>query len=367
MPFTVAPKPKPTNILRGVQVGISLAVGTVRSYVDVAGRIADQQRSNSAVGELAKIQAENERKRRAGGGDRGVAVGARMPSGKRGYDIIPVLESTDYDFLVVPFQVAPKEIQVQHGAQRYAVGSGYGQVSPFLQWTGADLSSVTFEAEFFYDPPMALEPDSLFKAPSDLYDYVTKLVTHANYDSFLGRTRLWRFRWGNFRFESCVLIIGTETIGSVQPGFTKRSKADLSLVNMRRASAPSDGDVVRTKLQITLQKYRPFDYELSNPQASKHETIYAVAHVNDQWEHLAARIYGDAHYGQSLRMRFPTSVKPTPGQVYALPDLDKIQGERYQPQSLALSWEVDAQNELEALNAHYETPRYVPGYGLRAA
>jgi hypothetical protein len=353
MPFFFTPKPKPFNKLRALQLIGSIGVSSGRAIADFAKRHGDTQRQKFAAHQLKGLaeafkQPKVERPK--------VELFQVQKSGRKGDDPTPRLvvdEGGDIagEFL---FQHAPANITINHG-QKYPEGAGFGSIQPFIQWVGGELESLSFDAYFHFEPYMAAKEGSFFRESGALRKHVEQLIEAAKKNRNLGRPLLWKFVWGRFVFGPAVLIVGQEQLQSVQWTHDQEGSPGRGIL---------EADVVRQTVQVTLKKYRKFDYEVTNPDAPKSNTIYAEAHAGDQWEHLAKRIYGSAVYGQSLRLRFPAVPRPQSGITYPLPNLSTIKKDVYEPQALALSLSSDAQTELDALAGFYEQPRYVPKLGM---
>ncbi len=148
-------------------------------------------------------------------------------------------------------------------------------------------------------------------------------------DDKLGRPPLYVWNWGTEEVSCFITSIGGVSWDMAPNG-------------------PLGPSLRQVTFNITLQKYVPYDIEVTDPGAPPRDTFFKNAQVGATYERMAQERYGDPLWGDHIRRRHPALPYPVAGSVIALTDAENLVDADLEPESPAL------QRTEEGLNARQE-------------
>lgn len=274
------------------------------------------------------------------------AAGNFQASGSRFASITPKLTPLDDAFESFDFQFAPDEL-TENISQVWAEGHSLGRKNPLLMWIRGEAQTVEFEA-------MLHTPSERFPDANDMIEFVNRLRTDCQADLFyLGRPPLWQLTWGDLDFGT----VAIESIGGIRyqnmqfqrqqatedsRGFSSLEFRKLSDLRAYRDRSLEDGPVLHelprsVRFQLKLKKFEEFHFRETDPNARERQTTYVAVKQNEEWEHIAKRVYGEASLGEVLRKRYPGVDTPVPGLIVPVQDKDQIIGTFLGAESIPLA------------------------------
>jgi hypothetical protein len=98
-----------------------------------------------------------------------------------------------------------------------------------------------------------------------------------------------------------------------------------------------DGSARGCRLTVTLQRYTPFDIELTDPNAPQPSTRYYRAVEGETYEHIARMLYQSPELGDLIRRRQPDKPELSAGDLVIAPEPSEVRRERIEPYSVPLT------------------------------
>jgi len=195
-------------------------------------------------------------------------------------------------------------VQEEYGTS-YTEVWALGRDEPVVQWIHGQSRSVRLEVRLFAKD-----------RTDDIKDRLDVLKAAVTLDQELGRPHIFRFVLGTALNERVVV----ESIG-----------------NIRYDSLRNDGSLRGAVLSVQLKRYKPFDIEQSDPNASPVSTRYYRAATGETFEHVARILYFNANLGDLLRRLHPQYAILEEGDLIVAPDAKEIRKTRMEPYSVPLT------------------------------
>jgi len=247
---------------------------------------------------------------------------------------------------VIKGQFRPEDL-TENASVSYATSNVPMSTAPYIQWTGGNLRTFKFRAQFWNKRTLGGAMDALgidvpdnpiITGPYDVEKELKRLRQAMQPDKNLRRPPRWRFEYGNISADVVINSLGGIRYSEVWPdGRIKGANLEVELIEVPTPTLPKTTD-----LSIP-------------PHMSRHRPVVQ----GDTSESLARTEYGSPLYGILLRQE-NTKAFPTAGDTVRLPERSFFRGATLEPASYALSStdaaEAARRDLLESRGATKEMP-----------
>lgn len=212
----------------------------------------------------------------------------------------------------------PLQNPIQNLGAHYESAFSMNRQDPISQWIHGIAQTWTFATVL-----------RAVDSTDDIRPRVKWLQDSVAKDDKLGRPPLYVWSWGTIELSCFITSLGG--------------------ILWQMAPAGPLGELPRqVSFNVSLQKYAPFDLDVTDPNAPFRDTFYKNAKIGTTYELMAQERYGEPLWGDLIRRKHPELPYPLAGKVIALSDAENLLEEDLEPEAAPL------QRTAEGLEARQE-------------